>query len=328
MTAEPKARRWVHLVLWLGHIHRRLLGVYFAILGPSISYRVSAALARLLYRLLDPIRARSEAQCAAALGQAVSSDEVPGIAERAFVQRIWDLTDLALADRLIHAGTYRRYGGGIPEPDRTRLLDAQRRGQPCILVTGYYGPFDLLPLFLGYNGIRAGVVYRPHANRAFDAYRNRIRGRSGCELIPVDRAAGRLGEILEAGGTVAVLADQPAERHGTPVTFLGLPTTAMRSVGLLAWRFGADVVVSGIRRINDEFRFEIVVADVLDHREWQSWEDPVEGVTRRYLRGLEALILGDPGQYLWCYARWGDDLARDLVLDQLGARDAPGHSPA
>jgi lauroyl/myristoyl acyltransferase len=84
-------------------------------------------------------------------------------------------------------------------------------------------------------------------------------------------------------------------------------------VGLLAWRYNADVIVAGLRRVGDGFRFEIVVADIMDHTEWAEADDPVVYVTHRYLRGLEALVLGDPSQYLWGYARWGRDVAQELV---------------
>ena len=307
------ARGWIRAVVWLGNVHRRALGVYFSILGPDVAYAVTGWLGRALYRLLDPLRMQSEAQCRAALAERVSSDKVSTIAERSFVHRVWNVTDLLLADRLLHRGTWFHYGGRIPQAYRRPLIEALRRKQPVILLTGYYGPFDLLPVFLGFNGIRAGVVYRRHGNAAFDVHRRRVRSRGGCELIALEGAGQRLGEILAKGGAVAIVADHHTERGGMAATFLGLPTKVMRSVGLLAWRYHADVIVAGLRRVGEGFRFEIIVTDIMDHREWAEADDPVAYVTQRYLRGLEALVLGDPSQYLWGYARWGRDRALELV---------------
>lgn len=309
-TARPL---FIRVFLALAALHRRMLGVYFAIAGPRAAYAVSGLLGRWLYRLLTPVRVRSEAQCWAALGGRIAATDVRRVAEQAFVHRIWNLTDLWLAGRLLHPGTYERYGGRIPEPHLQNLLDVQRRGQPAILVSAYYGPFDLLPIFLGYNGVRAGVVYQPHANAAFDAQRRQIRARSGCELIPVNQAVERLPQILEHGGTVAIVADHHVERRGVPITFLGLPTQAVRTVGLLAWRYSADVVVAGIRRLRDVFQFEIDVVDVYKAPAWAGHTDPVRYITERYARGLEALVLRDPTQYLWGYARWGEELAERLT---------------
>jgi len=298
-------RFFLRALVRLSNVYRRVLALFFAIIGPKAAYSIIALLARLLYRSLDPLRLRSETQCRAALN----------LAEQSFVHRAWNLADLMLADRLLHLNTYHRFGGRIPEPRLSGLLRAQQNGHPVILVTAYYGPFDLLPLFLGYNGLRASVVYRPHDNAGFDAYRRRIRGRSGCELIPVDRASNRCAQILAAGGTIAIVADHPADHGGLPVTFLGLPTTAMRSVGLLAWRYSANVAVAGIRRVGSEFRFEIVVSDVIQCHDWEPLDDPVAYITARYLRGLEQLILGDPTQYLWVHARWGEDCIRRLIAE-------------
>ncbi len=132
-------------------------------------------------------------------------------------------------------------------------------------------------------------------------------------MVPVGDAAVRLGEVLSGGGTVALVADHHVEKRGMPVTFLGIETKALRSVGLLAWRYKADVVVAGIRRLDETFRFELVVPDVVRHTEWEAQSDPVAFVTKRYLRALEGLILDDPTQYLWGYARWGEDFARRVV---------------
>jgi lauroyl/myristoyl acyltransferase len=309
----PRTSLPLRVLIPLSNGYRRLLAVFLAIVGPAIAYRITATLARVLYRSIEPIRSRSEAQCRAALARRVPPDDITRIAEQAFVHRVWNLTDLMLADRFLHAGTFHRYGGRLSEEHLAILLGAKRQRHPVILVTAYYGPFDLLPVFLGYNGIRAGVIYKPHPNASFDAYRRRIRGRSGCELIPLQQAAGRVAAILENGGTVAIVADHHAEHRGVPVTFLGLPTMAHRSVGLLAEHYGASMAVAGIRRIAGTFRFEIDVADILHRQDWASAEDPVDYITRRYTDGLERLVLRDPSQYLWSYPRWGEALARQLL---------------
>jgi KDO2-lipid IV(A) lauroyltransferase len=299
-------------ILAMQNLYRRILTVFVSLAGPRISYQVSAILARWFYRLFEAFRLNSEAQCRAALKDRIAPQEVGRLAEQAFIHRIWNLVDMMLAERLLHPGTYRLYGGQMDEAGRQWLLDAQRRRRPVILVTGYYGSYDLLPLFLGYNGIRATVVYQPHENPAYDRFRQRVRSRGGCELVPVAQAADRLASVLESGGTVALVADHHTEHRGLPVTFLGLPTRALRTVGLLAWRYQADIVVAGIRRLNNEFRFELVMTEFIEHHQWQHLADPVEDITHRYLRGLEKMILADPSQYLWGYPRWGKEVLREL----------------
>lgn len=299
--------RWI---LRLADLHRTLLMLVFGVVGPRAAYAYMAPLARLLYRLAAPIRERSEAQCTAALRGRVPAERIAAIAENSFVHRIWNLADVLLAQRWLRRSALDRVGGRIPEPLLRELLTAQERRQPAILLTAYFGPFDLLPLLLGYNGVRATAVYRRHANAAFDRLRSRVRAMGGCELITVDEAIARLPRELDAGGTVAILADHHAVRRGIDTTFLGLPTRVPRTVGILACRHGADVIVAGLRRVRRSFRFEFLTTSVIRHAEWESADDPVLYVTERYLRALERLVLSDPEQYLWAYARWGRDVPR------------------
>lgn len=274
-----------------------------------------------MYWLLDPLRVRSEAQSRVALQDKVPPEEIPRIAAKSFVNRACNLTDLMLASRLLRPSTFERYGGRIPEPFLGELLVGQRRRQPTILLTAYYGSFDLLPIFLGYNGIQASAIYLPHKNKGYDDFRRRVRGQSGCDLIPVNHALTRLSQVLGEGGTVAILADHHDEERGMSVKFLGLDARVSRSVGLLAWRFKANVVVAVLRRLEDMFRFEFVVEDVIDHADAAAQADPVEYVTHRYLRAIETLIIADPTQYLWAYARWGEEHAR-RVAEQSGGPTA------
>ncbi len=290
--------------------YRGVLVVFLNAIGPRAAYALMAILARWLYRLFDPVRVLSEEQCRAALGGRYGPQETRRIAERAFVQRAWNLADLMLARGYLRRGTFRRYGGTIPEPYLGLLRAAQRRRQPVILITAYYGPFDLLPLLLGYNGIRAGAVYRPHGNPRFDKFRNSVRAGSGSEMIPVAQAVSRLPQLLGAGGTVAILSDHPATERGVPVTFLGRATHASRSIGVLAEHYDAVVTVAGIRRQPRPFHFDFVVTDLFDASAWRGADDPVAWITARYMAALERLVLSDPTQYLWAHARWASPPAR------------------
>lgn len=302
------------LMVSMSDAYRRLFGAIVGMVGPRIAYAFQARLASIFYELFEPLRVRSEVQCRAALGTLFTEQQIGLIAKKAFVHRAWNLVDLALADRLVRRSTYPRYGGCIQEDYLSFLQDAQSRRQPVILVTAYYGPFDLLPLFLGYNGIHASVVYKPHDNAAYDRYRTAIRGRSGCELVPVAQAATRLPQVLDGGGTIAILADHHATRRGVPATFLNLATTVSKSVGLLAARTGAMVVVAGIRRKKAPFQFELIMSDFFGPDDWAKESDAVAYITRRYLASIEKIIMGDPSQYLWAQSRWGADLGREAEV--------------
>lgn len=304
MTQPNSPHRSV-VIVHIGNAYRRILGVVVRLIGPRAAYGLFALLARIVYRLFEPLRLHCESQCRAALGAQYGDDEVQHVAARSFVHRAWNLADLMLADGRVRADNYASLGGEIPEPYKSHLRAAKEQGRPVILVTAYYGPFDLLPLFLGLNGFPAAAVYRPHRNPSYDTFRNRVRGASGCELVPLESARARVPQVLESGGTVAILADHPAGKRGVEVTFLGVPTLASRAVGMLAEHYAAVVVVAGIRRMARPFRFELIVADLFDENDWANAEDRVAYITRRYLAAQERMIRAAPEQYLWAHTRWG-----------------------
>jgi KDO2-lipid IV(A) lauroyltransferase len=294
------------IMLRIGAVYRRCWSGFLNLLGPRAAYALVRTQARIIYRLFDPVRLHTEAQCRAVYAGRLSEAEIRDLARRSFIHRSLNLADLMLAPRRLRPDRYRRYGLEIPQPHLDLLRAAQAQKRPVILVTAYYGPYDLLPGMLGCNGLAAGVVYRPHRNQDFDALRRSVRAATGCELITVDQSTTRLPEMLEAGRTVAILSDHEASRRGVSVTFLGRPTTYSRAVGLLAARHEAAVAVAGIRRRQRPFRFEIVVTDWFGPEAWASEADPVAAITRRYVAGIEALVAGDPSQYMWAHRRWAE----------------------
>ena len=287
----------------LGNAHRRLLMLVLRSLGPRHAYNVMASLARRFYDLADETRDLSEAQCRKALGNRRTEVEIQAISRLAFVHRIWNQVDLMLAPRFLRPESCDRYGGRVPEPFRSLLRQAQERRQPVILVTTYYGPYDLLPVFLGQNGIRGTAVYRPHPNRDYDRYRQSVRTSTGCGMLTASGAALNLTEILAAGQAIALVADPSGARHGVPISFLGESTTAPRTVGLLAERHGAIVAVAAIRRLAEPFQFQIVISDLFGPNDWRDQADVIEYITRRHYAALEKVIHDEPEQYLWLHRR-------------------------
>lgn len=285
----------------LGDAHRRFLTLVLRFLGPRRAYTLMAGLARHCYDAADDMRKSSEARCNEALGGHRTASAIKEISRAAFVHRVWNLVDLMLAPRLLQPKTFERYGYRIPEPYRRLLLEAQQRRQPVILVTTYYGPYDLLPVVLGLNGIQATAVYRPHPNRQYDRYRQSVRTCTGCEMVTQSGAATRISEALASGRMVALLTDPTGAPKGIPVSFLGVRSKVPRTVGLLAEHYGAIVAVAAIRRLSEPFHFQLVVSDLFGPRDWRDHPDITEYSTRRYCTAIERLILEAPEQYLWLH---------------------------
>jgi lauroyl/myristoyl acyltransferase len=130
-------------------------------------------------------------------------------------------------------------------------------------------------------------------------------------MVAVESALSRLPAVLESGGAIGVVADHHDERRGVQARFLGLPTRAPRTVGVLAARHSADLVVAGVRRVG-VFRFKVQVAAIIKPAAWRELADPVPAITEAYLRAIETLVWNDPTQYHWLRARWGRRLLEGL----------------
>lgn len=167
----PDASRTLRGFVRLANLQRSLLGIIFGIAGPRAAYGFMNLFGRLLYRLLDPVRILSEAQCVAALRGRATPATARRIAARGFIHRLWNLADLLLARRYLRNRPPEALGGRIPPVHLKRLQEGQRQRSPIILLTAYYGPYDLLPIFLGHNDLHAHVLYRPHPNASYDALR-------------------------------------------------------------------------------------------------------------------------------------------------------------
>lgn len=303
-------RTLIRIILALGNLHRRILARVYWLVGPRAAYWFSTLGARLIYWLLPPLQLRSEAICYAALNESHEIDEIRAIARQSFLNRTLNTTDLILARHRLDSRNYAAIGGTLPEPHLSDIRRKQQAGKPLILVTAYFGAFDLLPILLGYNDVTASVVYLPHSNAGFDRFRRAIRSKSGTELVSVADAGARLQDVLAVGGTIGVVADHHVEERAVPVELFGIETSVPRSIGLLAWRYNAEVVVAGIRRLDQPFRFAFEVQDIFEADTWQDEPDAVAYITQRYVAAIEQMIRKDPTQYLWAYARWGEEHAQ------------------
>jgi Kdo2-lipid IVA lauroyltransferase/acyltransferase len=281
-------------VATLGDLHRVLLSAAFGVLGPRAAYVFTRGMARVLAGLLPELQAAAEANVRAAMGDSAATSQ---IARNSLVHRFLNLTDLLLARRWLIPSRLDAIGGRIPQPWLDRMLLAQSERRPTILLTAYYGAFDLLPIVVGMSGVHALMVYRHHRNAGFDRLRDAIRRRGGCELVPVEEALVRLPRALEAGQTVGMLLDHEA-RRGVTAEFLGRRTTVSPAVGILAARHGADVIAAGLRRVG-VFRFAWHIEPTIAAADFRDDPEAVSAITRRALAGLERIVRREPSQYLW-----------------------------
>ncbi|MGV6813659.1 MAG: lysophospholipid acyltransferase family protein [Phycisphaerales bacterium] len=181
---------------------------------------------------------------------------------------------------------------------------------PTLLLTGHCGNWETLGYTMALLGFRMHVLYRPLDLRPADAWLRQTRSRRGLELVDKFGAMHKLPELLSAGESVGVVADQNAGDRGLQVPFFGRLASSYKSIGLMAIKNRAKIIVGHARRLptkpNEEtkLKYRIEIDDRIDPEDWESQPDPLFYITARYRRAIEHSVRTAPEQYLWMHRIW------------------------
>jgi KDO2-lipid IV(A) lauroyltransferase len=179
-----------------------------------------------------------------------------------------------------------------------------KRGQGVIMLTGHYGNWEILGYVLATLGFETTSVARPLDNPYLNDWIMGVRERQGQKIVGKKGATTEVTDVLDRGGAVGFIADQNAGSKGVFVDFFGRKASTYKSIGLLAMQYNVPVVIGYARRTDGKFRFCLGVQDIIHPDDWKNQENPLRYITQRYTRGIEDVVRGDPGQYLWIHRRW------------------------
>ncbi|MGH7311813.1 MAG: lysophospholipid acyltransferase family protein [Candidatus Rokuibacteriota bacterium] len=173
-----------------------------------------------------------------------------------------------------------------------------------LALSGHLGNWELLNVAHRVTPYPLAVVVRPLDSRWLNPLAERVRLRTGVELIDKRGALRPVLAALSRGGMVGILLDQNTARsEGVFVPFFGCPASTSRSVALLALRTGAPVVPIFARREGGG-RHRIIVRPPLDAPKTGDREAAVAELTGRCTEVIEAAIREAPEQWLWMHNRW------------------------
>jgi KDO2-lipid IV(A) lauroyltransferase len=183
------------------------------------------------------------------------------------------------------------------------------QGRGVIFFGPHCGSFELGPQALAelYGPITA--IYRP-ARKAWLARLERLaRDRANLTVVPASLSGIRLmHKTLKANQAVALLTDQvPPEGLGVWAPFFGKPAYTMTLAARLALQSGAVLLPVSCERLAHGKGYFLKIWPAV-----QGVEPPDSGKPRADLlqavtqinRAIEAIVLSQPGQYLWGYARY------------------------
>ncbi len=211
------------------------------------------------------------------------------------------VAEIAHASRKIHVTNWRRH---VQLVNARPMIAALVDERPCVLVTGHYGNFELSGYVLGMFGFPTYTVARTLDNPHLNRFVNRFRGSRGQHILPKQGSAPEIAEMLSAGGTLAVLADQSAGPRGCFVPFFGRPASTHKAIAVFALHHDAPLVLGYARRRGGPLCYDMGAGTVIDPRDAAEVASPVQFLTEQFSQGLEQIIRRDPDQYWWIHRRW------------------------
>ena len=241
-------------------------------------------------------------------------------AERdAIAQAMWEhlllmIMEIAHAPRKVKRTTWRQFSS-IPNMKETLVRQIDER--PTVIISGHLGNFEMGGYLLALHGFPTHTVARPLDNVYLDRFVNEFRGTTGQFMLPKQGSGEKITEVLNKGGTLALLGDQHAGRGACWVDFFGKPASTHKAVSVFTLGSLAPTAVSAaLRRNGQPLRIDMVVADIVDPQDKDFAHGSIPLLTQWYTRHLENLIRTAPEQYWWVHRRWkGEPKSRKAVRE-------------
>jgi Kdo2-lipid IVA lauroyltransferase/acyltransferase len=181
-----------------------------------------------------------------------------------------------------------------------------KSGHGCLLVSGHFANWELMPLAMRLEGLDGGGVYRaannPYVNDWMVSMRRELTEQ---EQIPKGPKGSRqLIRAVRQNRTVAMLVDQKLN-EGIEVKFFGLPAMTAPTPAGFAIRYGSILFPVCIQRTQGA-HFRLTVYDRIEARPGAEPTEEIIRLTQAINDFLEVRIRENPSNWFWLHNRWRD----------------------
>ena len=176
--------------------------------------------------------------------------------------------------------------------------------QPCLVLTGHIGNWELLGLAAARLGVKVNAVVRSFKDRRFEQFWNESREHVfGLSLLTSHNSFRACLKALKRGEIVTILLDQHAlAREGVVVEFFGRPASTHTGLAVLSAHTRLPVLPAFMqRRSTDRHTVHILppIPPPPDTR-----PESIQRATQAYTRVIEDFIRAHPAQWIWPHRRW------------------------
>ncbi len=177
------------------------------------------------------------------------------------------------------------------------LTSKKRNRRPIIFVSGHFGQWEAVRIFLKKNGFECGAIYRKNKNPYFESIYLKSIKLGGEPIFPAGLSGTkRMIQYLKDGGILALLLDQ-AVSDGDHFNFFGKKAKTSMVIAELALKYNAIIIPCYGIREEDGISIGVVFEDPILEK------DPRE-ITQSINDSLEKRVRSLPTQWHWLHNRW------------------------
>jgi len=176
------------------------------------------------------------------------------------------------------------------------------KNQAVIVAAAHFGNWEWGAFSAAYfsKNIIVGL-YKPLSNKYIDGYAIRSRAKAGTVLAPLNKTAYYFEQYAHKPSVFLMAGDQSPSNINKAIwtNFLGIDTAFLHGVEFYAKKYNLPVLFLHMHRKKRgmyEYSLEVVIED-------PSVTKPGE-ITDIYAKKAEAMILNNPGNWLWSHKRW------------------------
>lgn len=296
--AAPRGaiRNWTEYIAVLGLIKLAQLAPAFVLLG------LARGLSRLACWLLRERRRRTRSRIEAGLGLKPQDPRVEKILEGAYLTLALNAVEAIIVERRLARGA--TPGDFMTIEGGEHLERAFASGKGVLICTGHFGAWELIPVFLARLYVPIWAMARPLSNPLLERYLSARRLHCVRGAVSKDGGGLKFARIMRAGEPLGLLLDQNAGSSGVILDFLGLPSSHHTVSGVMAQRFGAEVLPVYLIHERRSLRYHMVVEPPITADPRLPVEESQLDVVRRLSRSLEDRVRAHPEQWLWLHDRW------------------------
>lgn len=271
----------------------------------SMAYGLSGVLAKLAF-LVDAKHRRRTIDHLVHAGMVPDRHAAKAMAKRNFINIAKLGVEICKSKQFINADNIKDHVSLAGSPEAADLMFGKR--EHVIALSPHFGFWEFsAAIYTMMSDNNMVSIIRPFDNPKIGAYINDKRISEKHRLRDKDGALKTMLSALKNGETIGFVADQHAGRDvGVEISFFGHPARAHAAPAMLHLRTGVPIVVGGLKRLDDNMRFELILEDPIRIKPGPDKEADVKKVAQTYMNAMEKIIRNAPEQWLWAHRRWLD----------------------